>query len=306
MKNFYKQNILSINDLGQTDIIKILDVANNLKKKPETSLLKGKIMGSCFFEPSTRTRLSFETAMLKLGGGVTGFTDPGVTSVKKGETLSDSLRIIGNYVDVMVVRHPLEGAVRWGAENSDTPIINGGDGANQHPTQTLLDLFTIKECQGKLKDLSIAIVGDLKYGRTVHSLTQALIHFNPRIYFVAPNLLQIPNYLTEELKSKNIIFSLHEKMEEIINDVDIVYLTRIQKERFADPLEYQRFKSVFILQKSMLKQVKSNLKILHPLPRVGEIDINVDETKYAYYFEQAKNGVYVRQALLGLILGKIT
>jgi aspartate carbamoyltransferase catalytic subunit len=276
-----------------------------MKNSPRPRLLQGKIMGSCFFEPSTRTRLSFETAMLRLGGSITGFADPGVTSTKKGETLADSIKIIGNYVDVIAIRHPLEGAVRRAAEAAAVPVINGGDGANQHPTQTLLDLFTIKECQRKLNNLNIALVGDLKYGRTVHSLTQALTHFNPRLFFIAPESLQMPNYLTDELKDKKIKFSRHEKMEQIIKKVDILYMTRIQKERFADPLEYEQMKSVFILRAEMLNGVKNNLRVMHPLPRVGEIETDVDVTKHAYYFEQAKNGVYVREALLAMVLGKI-
>jgi len=302
---FKNRNILSITDLDKSDILQVLKVAESIKQTPRPKLLQGKIMGSCFFEPSTRTRLSFETAMLRLGGAVTGFADPGVTSTKKGETLADSMHIIGNYVDVIAIRHPLEGAVRRGAETCAVPVINGGDGANQHPTQTLLDLFTIKECQKKLSNLNIALVGDLKYGRTVHSLTQALTHFTPRLFFVAPESLQMPRYLTDELKEKKIKFSTHEKIEQVIKKVDILYMTRIQKERFADPLEYEQMKSVFVLRENMLKGVKKNLRIMHPLPRVDEIETDVDTTPHAYYFEQAKNGVYVRQALLGMVLGKI-
>jgi len=262
-------------------------------------------MGSCFFEPSTRTRLSFESAMLKLGGQVVGFSEPGVTSIKKGESLSDTIQVIGNYVDVIVIRHPLEGAVRHSAEETKVPVINGGDGANQHPTQTLLDLFTIKECQKKLSGLKIALVGDLKYGRTIHSLTQALMYFNPCFYFVAPPSLQMPDYLISGLKKKKIVFSFHDKIEEIVNDVDIIYMTRIQKERFADLLEYEQVKNVFMLTADLLSGAKNNLRIMHPLPRVNEIAKDVDKTKYAYYFQQAKNGIYVRQALLGLVLGKL-
>jgi aspartate carbamoyltransferase catalytic subunit len=305
MLNLKNKNILSISDLSKQEIIHILTVANQIKKHPKPSLLNNYIMGSCFFEPSTRTRLSFETAMLRLGGQVIGFSESGITSVKKGETLSDAIKVIGDYVDVIVIRHSLEGAVRHGAEATNVPVINGGDGANQHPTQTLLDLFTIKECQKKLNGLKVALVGDLKYGRTVHSLTQALMHFNPRFHFIAPPFLQMPDYLKSELKKKKIIFSLHDKIEEIVNDVDILYMTRIQKERFADPLEYEQMKSIFVLTADSLSGVKNNLRIMHPLPRVDEIAKDVDKTKYAYYFQQAKNGVYVRQALLGLVLGKL-
>lgn len=304
MLNLKNKNILSISDLSKQEIIHILTVANQIKKHPKSTLLNNYIMGSCFFEPSTRTRLSFETAMLRLGGQVVGFSESGITSVKKGEALSDAIKVIGDYVDVIVIRHSLEGAVRHGAEATNVPVINGGDGANQHPTQTLLDLFTIKECQKRLNGLKVALVGDLKYGRTVHSLTQALMYFNPRFYFVAPSFLQMPDYLKSELKKKKIMFSIHDKIEEVVNDVDILYMTRIQKERFADPLEYEQMKNIFVLTADSLSRAKNNLRIMHPLPRVNEIAKDVDKTKYAYYFQQAKNGVYVRQALLGLVLGK--
>lgn len=303
--NFKGRDIISISELSKSEIMHILSQAQMLKQKQQPKLLDGLVMGSCFFEPSTRTRLSFETAMKKLGGSVVGFADPGVTSSKKGETLYDSMKIIGQYVDVIAMRHPMEGAARRAAEATDKPILNGGDGANQHPTQTLLDLFTIKECQKKLENLSIALVGDLKYGRTTHSLTQALIHFNAHLYFVAPESLQMPNYLCEELKANKIKFSVHEKIEEIINKVDILYMTRIQGERFADPMEYEKVKNVYILKAKMLEKSKPNMRVLHPLPRVNEITTDVDTTKHAYYFEQAENGLYVRQALLGLVTGKL-
>jgi len=243
--------------------------------------------------------------MKRLGGSVVGFADPNVTSTKKGESLFDSIKIIGQYVDVIAMRHPLEGAARRAAEATDKPIINGGDGANQHPTQTLLDLFTIQECQGKIEGLKIALVGDLKYGRTTHSLAQALINFNARLYFVAPDSLQMPEHICTELKNKKINFTKHEKIEDVIDEVDILYMTRIQGERFPDPMEYERIKNVFILKESMLANAKNNLRVLHPLPRVNEITTDVDTTKHAYYFEQAENGLYVRQALLALTLGKL-
>lgn len=305
MINFKNRDIISISELSKAEILQALKLAYDLKKKPQPKLLEGKIMASCFFEPSTRTRLSFETAMEKLGGKVMGFADPGVTSAKKGETLYDAMRIIGQYADVIAMRHPYEGAARRAAEATDKPILNGGDGANQHPTQTLLDLFTIKECQKKLEGLRVALVGDLKYGRTTHSLAQALTHFNARLHFVAPESLQMPEYIREELKQNKIKFSLHKKIEEVINKVDILYMTRIQEERFADPMEYERVKNVYVLDAKMLAKAKTNLKIMHPLPRVNEIATDVDKTKYAYYFEQAENGLYVRQALLGLVLGKL-
>lgn len=303
--NFKGRDIISISELSKPEMLHILKVARELKQKPQPKLLDGKIMGSCFFEPSTRTRLSFETAMQKLGGSVNGFADPGVTSAKKGESLFDAIKIIGQYVDVIAMRHPIEGAARRASEATDKPILNGGDGANQHPTQTLLDLFTIQECQKKLEGLEIALVGDLKYGRTTHSLAQALVHFNAKLHFVAPDNLQMPEYICNELKAKKVKFYLHKNIEDIINKVDVLYMTRIQGERFADPMEYERVKNVFILNTQMLTRVKPNLRIMHPLPRVNEITTDIDATKHAYYFEQAENGLYVRQALLGLVLGKI-
>ncbi|OGH87660.1 MAG: aspartate carbamoyltransferase [Candidatus Magasanikbacteria bacterium RIFOXYC2_FULL_42_28] len=299
------RDIISINELTPAEINSIVKLALELKKKPQPNLLAGKVMGSCFFEPSTRTRLSFETAMQRLGGKVVGFADAGVTSAKKGETLYDSIKIVGQYVDVVAMRHPLEGAARRAAEATDKPVINGGDGANQHPTQTLLDLMSIKETQGKLNNLSIAMMGDLKYGRTVHSLAQALTHFNARLYFIAPPSLAMPEYLLTELREKGIKFSVHESFENIIPKLDVLYMTRIQGERFPDQMEYNRVKDVYRLTVADLKNAKKNLRILHPLPRVNEIDYAVDKTPHAYYFEQAENGLYARQALLALVLNAI-
>ncbi len=302
----FGRDIISIPELSKEEILHILKVAGELKKKNQPKLLDGQVMGSCFFEPSTRTRLSFETAMQRLGGRVIGFADPAVTSAKKGESLYDAVKIIGQYVDVIAMRHPIEGAARRAAEATNKPIINGGDGANQHPTQTLLDLFTILETQKKLTGLKIALVGDLKYGRTVHSLAQALTHFNTTLYLVAPEVLQMPSHICSELKSKKIKFSLHKKIEEVINKVDILYMTRIQGERFADPMDYERVKNAFVLNTNMLGDAKPNLRILHPLPRVNEISTDVDKTKHAYYFEQAENGLFVRQAILALVLSKLS
>ena len=305
MPNLKGKDIISISELDKNEILHILKHAKTLKNKLNPSLLKNKVMGSCFFEPSTRTRLSFETAMERLGGKVVGFASAGVTSDKKGETIYDAIKIIGQYVDVVAMRHPIEGSARRASEATDKPVINGGDGANQHPTQTLLDIYTIQECQKKLNNLHVALIGDLKYGRTTHSLAQALAHFNARLYFVAPDSLQMPEYICNELKEKKIKFSFHEKIEQVINKVDIAYMTRIQKERFGDPMDYERVKNVFVLNSLMLEKPKKNLKIMHPLPRVNEISTDVDKTKHAYYFEQAENGLYVRQALLGLVLGKL-
>jgi len=302
---FKNKDIISINDLTKEEILHILKIAKDLKKNPQPELLKTKVMASCFFEPSTRTRLSFETAMERLGGSVMGFANPNVTSNKKGETLWDAIKIIGQYADVIAIRHPFEGSARLSSEATNKPILNGGDGANQHPTQTLLDLFSIQECQEKLDGLEIALVGDLKYGRTTHSLAQALIHFGAKLHFIAPDELQMPKYICDELKEKGIEFKKYKKIEEIINKVDILYMTRIQAERFADPVDYERVKNAFILTTNNLKNAKPNMNVMHPLPRVNEIETSVDKTKHAYYFEQAENGLYTRQALLALVLGKI-
>ena len=305
MPGFLGRDIISINELSKAEMLTVLKHAGALKKKPQPKLLENKVMGSCFFEPSTRTRLSFETAMQKLGGRVVGFADAAVSSASKGETLYDGMKIIGQYVDVIAMRHPLEGSARRAAEASDKPILNGGDGANQHPTQTLLDLFTIQECQKKLTGLTVAMVGDLKYGRTVHSLASGLKEFNPTFYFVAPDFLQMPDSILRELKAAGIKYYFKKTIDEVIGKADVLYMTRIQKERFSDITEYEKAKSLYILDLPHLKGVKKNLRIMHPLPRVGEITPAVDATPYAYYFEQAANGLYVRQALLGLVLGKL-
>ncbi len=302
---FKGRDVISIKEFSKSEILHIIKTAVALKKKPQPHLLDGYVLGSCFFEPSTRTRLSFETAMQRLGGRVVGFADPNVTSTKKGETLHDSIKIVSQYVDVIAMRHPLEGAARRAAEASEKPVINGGDGANQHPTQTFLDLLSIQETQKRLDNLSIAFVGDLKYGRTVHSLAQALCHFNARVYSVAPEILQMPDYILDEFKTNRIKFSLHSELEPILPKVDILYMTRIQSERFGDQTEYEKVKNAYVLTASMFKGVKKNLKVLHPLPRVNEIHADVDTTPYAYYFQEAENGLYVREALFGLVLGKI-
>ncbi|MEJ6078585.1 aspartate carbamoyltransferase [Vibrio sp. 1-Bac 57] len=298
----YQKNIISIADLSRSDLELILQTAHSLKQTPQPELLKNKVIASCFFEASTRTRLSFETAVQRLGGSVIGFDSGGNTSLaQKGETLADSVKIIASYADAFFMRHPQEGAARLASEFTEIPVINGGDGSNQHPTQTLLDLFTIYETQATLDNLNIAFVGDLKYGRTVHSLAQALSLFNCNFYFISPEALAMPDYIIEELNERNINFSLHSSIEEVVDDLDVLYMTRVQKERF-DETEYQHMKSAFLLNASMLGNVRDNLKVLHPLPRIDEINIDVDETPYAYYFQQAQNGVYARQALLALLL----
>ena len=304
--SLYQKHIISIPELSREELELIVETAGNLKKEPRPELIKNKVVASCFFEPSTRTRLSFETAIQRIGGDVIGFDNDGNTSLaKKGETLSDSVQVISSYVDAFVMRHPQEGAARLASEFSNgVPVINAGDGANQHPTQTLLDLYTIAETQGRLDNLNVAFVGDLKYGRTVHSLTQALAKFNNiRFYFVAPDALAMPEYICEELDEAGIEYSLHTEMEAVIPELDILYMTRVQKERF-DESEYAHIKSAYILTAALLEGARENLKVLHPLPRVDEITTDVDKTPHAYYFHQAQNGVYARQALLALVLNK--
>lgn len=300
----YQRHIISIDDLSRQDLNSILHAASSLKAKPQPELLKGKVIASCFFEASTRTRLSFETSIHRLGASVVGFADSSNTSLgKKGETLADTINIIRNYVDAIVMRHPQDGAARLAAEYSfGVPIFNAGDGANQHPSQTILDLFTIQETQGRLNNINIAMVGDLKYGRTVHSLAQALAKFEGnRFYFIAPDALAMPDYILKMLSEKGIQYSLHNSIEDIVGDVDILYMTRVQKERL-DPSEYASMKSQFILRAADLTHAKANLKVLHPLPRIDEITLDVDQTPYAYYFQQAGNGIYARQALLASVL----
>lgn len=299
----YRKHILSIADFSREELELVVDTAGRLKSHPRDDLLQGRLIASCFYEPSTRTRLSFETAIQRLGGRVIGFDNASNTSTKKGETLADSSRIISSYTDAIVMRHPKEGAARLASEFSDVPVINGGDGANQHPSQTLLDLFTIRETQGRLEGLTLAFVGDLKYGRTVHSLAQALSLFNCRFYFVGPEELAMPDYICEALSERGISYTIAPTLEEVIPEVDILYMTRVQKERF-DEADFARIQGKYILKADMLKDARPNLKVLHPLPRVDEIEVDVDATPHAYYFEQARNGVYVRQALLALVLNE--
>lgn len=303
MKNpLANKSLVSISDLTTDGIDLILKRAEEFEKHPEPKLLDAKILACCFFEPSTRTRLSFETAMLRLGGSIIGFSERETTSERKGETLSDAMRVIGSYADAIAIRHPKEGAARLASEFANIPVINAGDGANQHPTQTLLDLYTIKQCQGKIGGLHIALVGDLKFGRTIHSLCLALCHYPVRLYFVSPENLSMPDSIKDELKKNGIKFSLHATVEEVIPKVDLLYMCRVQKERF--PEDNVGLNTSYLLKKKHLTNAKENLKILHPLPRVDEIETSIDETPFAYYFEQAANAVPVRMAILALILNK--
>ncbi len=272
-----------------------------MRKKAPGDLLKGKILASCFYEPSTRTRLSFEAAMIRLGGQVIGFAEASTSSSQKGESLHDAMKVIGSYADAIVLRHPLEGSARVASEATETAVINAGDGSNQHPSQTLLDLFSIQDSQGSLKNIHLAFVGDLKYGRTVHSLCQACAYFDMRLYFVSPEQLTLPEEIVLFLKKQGVRFSFHRALEEVIEKADVLYMTRLQKERFDAPT-FEIVKDAYVLKEEMLGKAKKNLKILHPLPRVNEIDRSIDNTPYAYYFQQAENGLYVRMALLAEII----
>lgn len=298
-------NFISMEDFSKKQLLNVLELAKELKHNPQTNLIDNKIIATLFFEPSTRTRLSFTSAAYKIGGKVLGFDSPDGTSVQKGESLRDTIKVIENYSDLIVMRNPLEGSAKFISDFSTVPIINAGDGSNEHPSQTFLDLFTIYEEQGRIEGLKIAFIGDLKYGRTVHSLTKALSLFNCEFYFIAPDIIQIPDYITADLDKKNIKYKLLNDFNEVINNIDIMYVTRIQKERFDNIDKYEEVKNSFVIKKSNLEKVKENLIILHPLPRVNEISIDVDNTKFAKYFKQAANGVPVRQALIGIALNKL-
>ncbi|MCK5023038.1 MAG: aspartate carbamoyltransferase [Candidatus Aenigmarchaeota archaeon] len=303
--NFKNKDIISIRDFSKDEIIHVLRTAEKIENKPDIDLMKGKVMSSLFFEPSTRTRLSFESAMRKLGGDVIGFSDPSGTSLKKGETLWDTIKMADKYSDIIVMRHPVEGAARLAAEASSVPILNGGDGANQHPTQTMLDLYTIIKSKKKIDNLNIGFLGDLKYGRTVHSLAIALSHFNVNLYFIAPDALKMPDSYLEELSEKGIKYVEESDLMKVIKELDVLYVTRIQKERFPDPVEYKKYAGVYQINKATLEGVKPDLKIMHPLPRVNEIHPEVDDTDHAIYFEQAGNGIPIRQALIALTTGMV-
>lgn len=304
----HNKSLVSISDYSKDDYKTIIGLAEEYENNPPYDLLKNYVVSTLFFEPSTRTRLSFESAITKMGGKFIGFADSRTSSVAKGESLKDTIKTVSLYSDLIVMRHYLEGSARYASEVSSVPVINAGDGANQHPTQTLLDLYSINKTQGKLNDLKIMMVGDLKYGRTVHSLLIALSKFNCSFIFVSPQELKMPNEYKNYLNNLGLHFSESESIEDGIKMADIVYMTRIQKERFTDPMEYEKNKNFYILNKSMLLGTKENLKILHPLPRINEINYDVDENEKAYYFQQALNGVFTRQAIISLILGlkKIT
>ena len=304
-----KRSLISITDLTKNEILRIMEIAAEFERDlaadgvASRGLLQGKVIAMLFFEPSTRTRLSFESAINRLGARVIGFSDVANTSVSKGETLHDTISVISNYCDMIVMRHTLEGAARYAGEVASVPVVNAGDGANQHPSQTLLDLYSIKKTQGRLDGLKVMMVGDLKYGRTVHSLLEALSHFDTEFVFVSPPELRMPVEYRALLDRRGLKYSELSELDGNLGDVDILYMTRIQKERFNDPMEYERVKNTYVLRAAMLSESRETMKILHPLPRVGEIATDVDDSPHAYYFSQVENGVYARMAIICYLLG---
>ena len=298
------RSVITLAHLTREKIEYLLQMAAQFEKHPNRRMLEGKVVATLFFEPSTRTRLSFETAANRLGARVIGFADPKVTSGTKGESLKDTIKMVSNYADVIVMRHYLEGAARYASEVTNVPIINAGDGSNQHPSQTMLDMYSIYKTQGKLDNLNIYLVGDLKYGRTVHSLLMAMRHFNPTFHFIAPKELEMPEEYKLYCKQNGIRYTESADFnEDVISGADILYMTRVQKERFTDLMEYERVKDTYILSADMLGKARENMRILHPLPRINEISADVDDDFHAYYFQQAQNGLYARQALISDVLG---
>lgn len=299
-----KHNFVTIADLSRDDIMYLLQMAQEFEKHPNRELLKGKVVATLFYEPSTRTRLSFETAANRLGARVIGFSDAKASSVAKGETLKDTILMVSNYADIIAMRHYIEGAAQYASEVAPVPIVNAGDGAHMHPSQCLLDLYSIFKTQGTLDNLNIYLVGDLKYGRTVHSLIMAMRHFNPTFHFIAPPELAMPEEYKIYCRKHNIKFEEHtEFTDDVISQADILYMTRVQKERFSDLMEYERVKDVYILRNAMLSNVRPNMRIMHPLPRVNEIAYDVDNNPHAYYIQQARNGLYAREAIYAYCLG---
>ncbi len=303
------KDIISMNDMSKEEILNILKIAEKIEDISEEEKLKflhGKIISTLFFEPSTRTKMSFESAALRLGAEILHFPPLELTSLKKGESFTDMIKMVESYSDVIVVRHPYDGAARLAANTSKKPVLNAGDGSNQHPSQTLLDLYTILKEKGTLNNISIAFVGDLKYGRTVHSLVKALTHFNPKIYFISPEILQMPQYLLDDLDKNNVKYEILKDFRDCLNKIDVFYMTRIQRERFPDIEDYEKVKGVYVINKeNIVGKCKEDMIILHPLPRVDEIVTDLDDTKYALYFKQAKNGIPVRQAMIMTVLDKV-
>jgi len=281
------------------------DMRKQLQEQRSLDLMQGYVMGALFFEPSTRTRLSFETAMHRLGGGVVGFASSATSSVAKGESLADTIRVVDQYVDVIVMRHPVIGSAREAARVATSPVINGGDGAGQHPTQALLDLFTIRSERGQVDGNTIVLCGDLKYGRTVHTGVELYKHYDCKLVFVAPEPLKMPPEITARLREHGVEVEETTDLEAAMAEADVLYMTRIQKERFEDTAEYERLKGSYVLTREMVKRINPNLTILHPLPRVDEITTDVDDLPGAAYFRQARNGVYTRMALIALVTGRL-
>lgn len=292
-------------DLKKQDILYLMEIASKIEEGELVPNMQRKLAALLFYEPSTRTMFSFDTAMKRMNGDTIIMSGTKNTSAKKGETFADTLQTIAQYSDIIIMRSPIEGAARFASEIVDLPVVNAGDGANQHPTQALLDLYSIIKTQDRLEDLKIGLAGDLRFGRTVHSLSQAMAVFGAEFKFISPTFLKMPDYIKDDLIEKNIIFEECSELEGNIEDLDILYVTRIQKERFADPEDYEKVSGSYVLNKAMLGNVKENFKVLHPLPRVDEIDTDVDDTEFAYYFPQAKNGVYTRQAIISILLGEV-
>ncbi|MFX0169740.1 MAG: aspartate carbamoyltransferase [Candidatus Hodarchaeota archaeon] len=300
------KNLISIADLSTEEIVAILDRADKMEavinsSKPST-ILAGRILATLFYEPSTRTRLSFESAMARLGGSSISVADIGASSVAKGESLADTIRTIENYADIIVLRHPQEGSAQWAAEVSKVPVINAGDGAGRHPTQTLLDLSTIRRSQGRLDKLNIAMLGDLRFGRTVHSLSYAITRFTDRLFCIAPDILKLPEEIAMDLREQGKQIIETDDLQGILPELDVLYVTRIQKERFPTPADYEKVRGIYRIDRALLKKVKPTLDILHPLPRVDEIAPEVDETPHARYFTQMFQGILVRMAILSMLL----
>jgi len=307
MVSFKGRSVVSIRDFTREEVEHILDAAEKMEEfaRKGSDLLKGRILATLFFEPSTRTRISFETAMKRLGGGVVGFAEPGTTSAVKGENLSDTIRVVESYADTIVLRHPLEGAARLASELSKIPIINAGSGSEEHPTQALLDLLTIRREKKSIDGLSVALVGDLKYGRTVHSLSYALSMYDVDLYLVSPPLLRMRSEAIDDVKKQGVKVTEVERIEKVVENVDVIYITRIQRERIPDAAEYEKVRGSYKIDLDLLGNAKSDVIIMHPLPRVDEIDVEVDRISGAVYFKQPWNGVLIRMALLALILGGI-
>ncbi len=301
------KNIISIRDFDRDGLLEVLEKAHVVEQDLPAGLLAGYVLGVMFIEPSTRTRLSFASAMVRLGGEVLDFGDPARSSLQKGESLSDTVKTLAGYCDVMAIRHPWEGVARHSAQIAGIPVINAGDGSNQHPTQTFLDLYTIQKTCGGLDGLRVGFIGDLRYSRTVHSLVEALSFFDDELCFVSPGALRVPEHLLDEIKQRGVDYQEYDTPDEILSELDVLYCTRIQEERFADKLEYEQVKTCYRIDKELIKKcgAKETLKIMHPLPRVDELSADIDDTPHAVYFEQAKNGVPVRKALLAMVLGKL-